>query len=218
MEDTTIEAVLKTVEALYQAKDYEKALKILKDSEGQVSPGLWHYNMGTIFAKLENLPLARYHFLMSDMKGFSAKEMITNKEIVEGKLEIERLEKPLSPSDYFVKFSLFGAQGVFTTLGLLFVLVGLFTFWKNKSVKALLVFVLLSFTFIGYNVWVGTWNKVIVVETQTIQDGPSAIFGQRGELPPGVMLVLKPKGDWFEITYPSRFQGWIKDNGLEELR
>jgi hypothetical protein len=218
LEDTTIEDVLKTIETLYAQKDYQKALKTLESNQGKISPGLWHYNMGTIYGKLENWPQARFHFLMAEKEGLHTKEVILNRTISEEKLEVIRLEKPLSTKDYFYKAGLEASSGIFTTVSLIFLLIGLAIFWKKSSIKALGLFLVLSFGITGLSWWVQSWHRALVVEPQSLHDGPSAIFGAREEIPTGVLLITRQKGDWLEVMYPSRFQGWIKNVGLKELK
>lgn len=218
MEDTTIEDVLKTIETLYAQKDFQKALKTLELNQGKISPGLWHYNVGTIYGKLENWPLARFHFLMAENEGLQTKEVILNRTIAEEKLEVLRLEKPLSTKDYFFKAGLEATSGIFTTISLILILIGLITFWKKSSIKALSICLVFAFGIMGLNYWVESWDKALVVETQSLQDGPSTIFGDRGEIPPGVLLITHKKGDWLQVMYPSRYEGWLKNVGLKELK
>lgn len=218
MEDTTIEDVLKTVEALYAQKDYQKALETLAANKGKISESVWNYNVGTVYGKLENWPMARYHLTLAEWEGLSSKEVISNKNFVESKLDTQKLERPLSPSDYFVKGGIASSQGILSSLSLLIVLIGLAVFWKKKSIKALGASLAMAAIVVGLHFWIHSWDKMIVVTTQAIKEGPSEIFGQRDELPVGLMVVGTKKGDWFEIIYPSRFQGWIKDSGLKELK
>lgn len=218
MEDTTIEDVLKTVEDHYAQKDYQKALETLAANKGKISESVWHYNVGTVYGKLENWPMARYHLTLAEWEGLSSKEVISNKNFVEDKLDTKKLERPLSPSDYFVKGGIETSHGILSSISLLIVLIGLAVFWKKKSIQALGASLAIATIFVGINFWVHSWDKMIVVTSQVIKDGPSEIFGQRDELPSGLLVVGTKKGDWFEIIYPSRFQGWIKDTGLKELK
>lgn len=217
MEDTTIEDVLKTVETFYARKEYQKALELLEANREKISSGLWHYNMGTVHAELGNLPLARYHLQKAELEGFSSKEVINNKELVEERLEISRLEQPLTGEDYIIQTGLTGAQGIFMTISICLIIVGIIALWKKSSIKTLLGTVFLALIFMGLNFWVTSWDKKIVMKTQPVHEGPSAIFEARSELPPGLMIVTEKKGEWLKIIYPSRFKGWIKETGLKEL-
>lgn len=218
MEDTTIEDVLKTVEALHNQKDYQGALRALESNQGKISAGLWHYNMGTILGKMENFPLARFHLMMADSHGYTRKELFQNKEYIETKLDISRLEKPLSTTDYLVKGSLFASQGLFTMLSLIMIILGVISFIKKAGIAVFGTCLLTAGLLLGANFWIQSWDKVIVVEAQAIHEGPSTIFGAREEIPSGVMLVTKKTGEWRKIYYPARFSGWIKESGLKELK
>jgi uncharacterized membrane protein (UPF0136 family) len=217
LEDTTIEDVLKTVEALYAQKDYQKALETLAANKGKISESVWHYNVGTVYGKLENWPMARYHLTLAEWEGLSSKEVISNKNFVETKLDAQKLERPLSASDYFVKGGIQSSQGILSSLSLFVVLIGLIVFWKKKSIRALVASLVVAGIVLGVNFWIHSWDKMIVVSTQVIKDGPSEIFGAREEIPVGLMIVGTKKGDWVEVIYPSRYQGWIKFTGLKEL-
>ncbi len=218
MEDTTIEDVLKTVEALYAQKNYQEALKTLEVNRAKISPGIWHYNVGTLFGKLENWPMARYHLTMADWEGFNSQEVIMNKKLAESKLEIPKFEKANSASDFFAKGAMEASQGILTTVSLILVIIAIVNIWKKSSYKVLSVLLTSALLILGMNWWIQSWDKVIVVNTQAIQEGPSVIFPSRDELPPGVMLIISRKGGWVKILYPSRFQGWIKNAGFKELK
>lgn len=178
---------------------------------------LWHYNMGTVQAELNNWPLARYHLLLAKEAGHQSPQQEQNQKFVEEKLDIGRLEKPLGFSDYLIKGSLIATEGIFMTFALLAVVLGIWTVKKKPSrgnIAFLLVGTLLP---VGLNFWIKSWPKQIVVQPVEIFEGPSALFGQRGEIPPGVMVITDTKGEWKKIVYPSRFTGWIKENGLKKL-
>ncbi len=218
LEDTTIEDVLKTVEAYHNQKDYTSALSLLQANKANISPGVWHYNVGTMYGKLENWPMARYHFLMAELEGLSSKEVISNRILAEEKLEVQKLEKSFSSSDFFIKGSLEASQGILTSVSLLLVFFGVVCLWKKKTFKMIGILFGTSLIFVGLNLWIQTWNKYIVIKPQPIYEGPSIIFAKREELPQGVLLVTRQKDDWLQVIYPSRFEGWIKLNGLKELK
>lgn len=218
MEDTTIEDVLKTVQNYYAQKDYNKALEVLNAHKSSLPEGIWHFNVGTIQAKLENFPLARFHFLMADKEGFTTKEVVHNRKLTEEKLNLDKAENPTSGSDYFYKYSLVGSEGFFTTLALLLIIVGLIVRWKKAAMGVTLLFFMLALGVFGLKWWISSLDSRIVLEAQQIFEGPSVIFPSSDELPPGVMVLTKTKGEWVKVYYPSRFAGWIRNKGLKELK
>jgi hypothetical protein len=196
---------LKTVQTFYESHDYQEALKTLESGHEQIPAGIWHYNMGTIHGKLENWSRARYHFLMAEEKGFSSPELLTNKQIAEQKLEISKLEKPLGASDY-------------ATFALLMVVVGILSIWRKASFKVTLSFFAGSLLIMLCHWGVKSLDKSVVIDEIPLHDGPSVIFGSRGEVPAGVFLITTKQDEWLKIIYPSRFEGWVKANGPKELK
>lgn len=173
--------------------------------------------MGTVQAELGNLPLARFHLLLAQEAGYSLKALDQNLKFVEGKLEIERLEKPLGPSDYLIKGALIASEGLLLTLALLVIVFGVWMIRKAPSFKSAAFLLVGALLPLGLNLWIKSWPRQIVTEAKMIYEGPSALFGQRGELSAGVMVITNKKEDWEEIIFPSRFSGWIKPNGLKKL-
>jgi hypothetical protein len=218
LEDTTIEDVLKTVETYHDQKNYAGALSLLEENQGKMTPAVWHYNMGTIQAKLENYPLARYHLLMAEKEGLSSSAVTNNKILVESKLDIPRWEIPTGTSDYLINAGLIASQGILTSVSFLLVIFGIISLWKRASLKLTGSFFISTLLVLGLNWWIHSWNKVIVITPQIIHEGPSGIFEGQTELPEGVMLVISPQDGWARIIFPSRFQGWIKDAGFKELK
>jgi hypothetical protein len=218
MEDTIIKDILKTAEALYHRGDYQGALRVLENHQVHLPKGLWHYNMGTLNAKLENLPLSRYHFIMADIEGFTNKDLIKNKLLVEKKLDVPRHEKSLSISDYLMRGSLEATYGIFTTISLFLILCGIFLSIRKSNLKAMKFPLIFSLFFLLFNFWVLSWEKYIVMENLNIHEGPSSIFLTNQELPSGVMIVVKEKEDWLEILYPSQYAGWIRNTGIRSLK
>jgi len=217
LEDTTIADVLKTFETYYAQKDYVSALETLQKSKSEVPSMLWHYNMGTVLAKLENWPEARFHFLLAEKMGVSHKDLSLNKKIVESKLEINRIEKPISVTDYAVKGAQIASQGWLTSLSLVCLIVGLIKLKRGASLKGLALFLFLVLAPLMLNFWIKSWPISVITKALVIREGPSVIFPEKGELPVGVLVMTKEAGDWCEIYYPSRFQGWIKKNDLKVL-
>ena len=173
--------------------------------------------MGTVLGEMNNWPLARFHFILAETSGMNTKELHQNQELTESKLEIPRLEQPLSTSDYLIKTGMVAAEGPLMTVGLIFLVVGLWFLKKKPNLKSALLFMIAVATPLMLDFWIDRWPKNIVTETKAVYEGPSALFGMRGELPAGVMVLTNTKGEWEEIIFPSRFSGWIKSDGLKRL-
>lgn len=216
-EDTTIENALKTFEDFYLKKDFPNALLTLEKNQDQIEQGLWHYNMGTVLGEMNNWPMARFHFILAEASGLHSKELSQNQQLAEEKLEVSRLEKPLDSSDYLIKASMVLSEGPLITLSLVFLVIGLWLLKKVPSIKRAAVFLLAVLSPLALDFWIDSWPRKIVTNVVPIYEGPSALFGVKGELPSGVLLLTNTKGEWEKVIYPSRFEGWIKTEGLKRL-
>ncbi len=189
----------------------------LAKNREKLSPGLWHFNMGTVKAKLNVMAEARYHFLAAERQGFADERLNQNLSLVEKALEVKTLEKPLDTLDYAVKFGLWSQNGFLTMISLIILLGGMLILRKEKKYYVLVLTIFFALIPVGCHYWIRSWDKAVTLKAQEVLDGPSVIFGSRGELPAGIMIVTKKTGEWKEVIYPSRFSGWIKNAGLKEL-
>jgi len=217
MEDTTIENALKTFEDFYLKKDYPNALLTLEKNQQEMDLGSWHYNMGTVLGEMNNWPLARFHFILAEASGLHSEKLNQNQQLVEDKLEVHRLEKPLDTSDYLIKAGMIASDGPLVSLGFLFLAVGLWILKKRPTLKSAALFVVAVATPLMLDLWIDSWPRKIVIKTKAIYEGPSALFVTRGELPQGLMILTNTKGDWEKIIFPSRFSGWVKSDSLKRL-
>ncbi len=208
---------MKTFEDFYLKKDYPNALLTLEKNQKDIEPSLLHYNSGTVYGEMKNWPLARYHFLLAEMSGMNSKELDQNKALAEGALEIERLEKPLETSDYLIKTGLIASEGPLLTIGLLFLVIGVWLLKKTPTLKNALLLVVAVATPLMLDFWIDSWPKKIVTAPKVIHEGPSALFGTHGEIPAGVMVITNTKDGWEEVVYPARFAGWIKSDAMKRL-
>ena len=201
----------------YAKGDFSNAQIELEKVREKISPGLWHFNMGTLKAKMSSPAEARFHFLEARLHGFTEKQLNQNLELVETQLNIISLEKPLEVADYAMKAGMWSQNGFFTMLSLLILVIGMITLKKERKHSVLFITIILTLIPFGLHFWVKSWDKYITLTALEVREGPSVIFGLRGELPDGVLVITRKSGEWREIIYPSRFRGWIKNAGLKEL-
>ncbi len=217
MEDTTIEDVLKTFEDFYANKDYEKALLTLETHGEAFSPEVLHYNLGTVYAQMENLPLARFHLIKAQNLRLTKDVVQQNLNIVEEKLDIKRLESATSAQDHFVQISSTLSGGILNSLGLVFLIIGILMLKQKRTAVRMMIFIFLVSLPWAFNFCVSSWPRAIVLESQEVREGPSQIFSPVAELPAGVLIIVEEHGNWRKITYPNRFRGWIKSQSIKEL-
>jgi uncharacterized integral membrane protein len=208
---------LKTFQGQYVQKDFSAALQTLQTHQRKLPEDVFHYNVGLVKAQLEDLALARYHFLMSAKKGFGGPELAHNQSLIAHKLDLPRWEAALNGTDYLYKFALAAPWDLLTGAILMILLVSLV--WMKKNVTPFRLFILFVFLSLplGVGVWAWTLDNAVVIQSAEISDGPSAIFGTRGELPMGVQIVTSGEGEWKKVNYPSRFAGWVKSQSLRYL-
>lgn len=217
MEDSFIEDVIRSFREFYEQKDYANAELVLRKNADEMSPALWNYNLGTVLAQKNELAEARVHFLKAKALGFRSDALAGNLSIVEEKLEVSKWEQPLSLEDYSKSAALFAQGGLFTTLALIVLVLGLVHYLRTRVTKLIPLYALLMLVPLGMNLWVGQWESYIVRSPQPVLEGPSAIFAPVGEIPAGVRILTNKKDDWLRIVYPSRFAGWIRDAELISL-
>lgn len=217
MEDTTIEDVLKTFEDFYANKDYEKALLTLKTQGEAFAPEILHYNLGTVYAQMENLPLARFHLIKAQDLRLASDVVQQNLKIVEEKLDVQRLESATSAQDHMVQISSKLTGGILNSLSLVLLIIGILMLKQKRTATRMLAFIFMVSLPWAYNFWVRSWPRAIVLEPEEVREGPSQIFSPVAELPAGVLVIFEEHGNWRKITYPNRFRGWIKSQSLKEL-
>lgn len=209
--------MLKTFETYYLQKDYQQAIQTLQQQGQGLPAGIKHFNLGTVYAETEQWPRARFHLIQAERAGYTHEKLVHNLLLVESKLEIDRWEKPLTGKDYFIQLSSFFSGGPMISLSLIFLIWGLLILKKKRQLWIAGVFLLLFTMPLAFNLWVNSWPWALVMEPATIQEGPSAIFGNRGDIPAGVLILSRQDGDWARITYPARFEGWVRQRSIKNL-
>lgn len=219
LEDTTIKDELKTYEDLFKSGDYQKTLDWLNQHPKSFSAETWHYNMGVGLAKLEKFPEARAHWEEAYQLGKRDTKTAENLRWVTEALESQRWETLSSWPDYVYKFLIYRPQYFFTELSLAFIAlgIGLFTI-KKISLRWMSAFLIAAAGVIGFAYSLSE-NKLLITQTPTaVFRGPSQIFDSQ-EVPPGIMLYVKPFEDGqYKVLYPSSAEGWILNLPKAEIK
>jgi len=208
---------LKAFQNLYDKKDYRQALNLLASEGSNLSPELFHYNLGITLFQMERFPEARFHFLMAEENGFQGNSLRNNQILTEQKLELSHLESPISITDYLIKGASELRHGYYTFLSLIIIFIGLVLLKKKPTFKKLVLWTILSLLPLGINFWVDSWDRRVVIEGSPLSNGPSSIFLTERKLPPGLIVILRGDENWKQIIFPSRFEGWISSDDLKKV-
>lgn len=200
---------------MYQEKKYDEGIQLLNDNKQKLDPGLYHFNLGTLLLKKEELAFGRYQLELAIKNGFYTTESIKNLNSAKELLNVAQFEETnawestsqvlyTAPWDFFLFFSL------------IFFAVLLF-FWKklaNKTIKVLCVIIaLLPMTFPV--IFINNNFGVATLKEQPVFEGPSEVFDKSNELPVGIKVLVKDNRDgWYKIITPERFSGWIKRDSI----
>lgn len=203
---------------LYLAKDYKGAAQYLLNNKQQFESGIFHFNLGTVYSKMGDYPVARFHLEKAIHEGYVNSASLNNLNFIRSQNNSEDLTTSSSLPDKIVdNLSSLPSQGYYS-LTLALILISLLLI-KSRIVKkkisiSLLIF--LSFSpLVLSHFYVDKLNKAITLNEVVIYEGPSKIFNEKGKLRPGSKIILGEfKDGWFYIKFPISFAGWINKDQL----
>jgi hypothetical protein len=205
---------LKSLEALYIDGKYDQAIEALLSVKDAVSPGLFHYNLGTLYAKSEQFAAGRYHLEKAIHEGYITTYSLNNLAAVREKLQVADLSSSTHWWDIAMDFGTRLPESAYLTITLVAALIVAIFFARKKirGLKSLLVGLLLSC--VPYAIYYGFFSDIqsaIVLENAQILEGPSKIFKSKGTLVPGAKILVR-QGDpgWSYIWLPTELSGWIE--------
>ncbi len=159
-----------------------------------------------------DFPLAKLQLEKAKYSGLFSNELLSAKELVQTKLEINELENSLEISDKIHLESLSTPPLFFLVIGLFFSVVTVSAYLK-KSWLLLFCSTALTLAAFGYNYSLKKYELFVSVENQNVFLGPSKIFEQVQVLPKGIKYsISKRSKEWYYIESPKEFRGWINKN------
>lgn len=218
----TMTQILKSLESHYAKGEFTQAIELLTEHQSEFAPGQFHFNLGTLYIKTQQFPLARYHLEAAKALGHNSIDTWKNLQQVEtkfgsnpGSCSLEAWPECLDQ----LHLSLASTSGDFYWLCALSTVLLALIFLKktltlglkkHKIILGLTLGVLLSF-------WGGLWaykkglHISIVLVDSPVREGASEVFDQSLELPAGSKLLTKsPENGWYYIFVPSQYRGWIQ--------
>lgn len=206
-----------SLDGKYLANDLDGAIKILLESKDQFKSGVFSYNLGTIYAKKSDWPLARYHLEKAYREGFYSPRLFNNLKLVEERLGVREVKT----HSFLERIAFNTAEHptlfwIFTPLAVAMLLL-IFTRFVKRIRPIYLIMILiiscipcaLSFVAKSY------FHMGIVFKDTALYESPSEIHAPRRNIIGGEkILVIKNKNGWHEVVFPSEYSGWVKNTNL----
>ena len=211
MDNTNTNIDLKKLEELFVSKKYDEARDFLVTKKSELSPGLFHYNMGTVLGEQGNLPAARYHFEIAKKEGFGHPALYKNLSLVSKKISVN--SDVLDQKEYVYNFFSSTPSSLFLFTSLILTIISIFTVkYFELSKKIIVGLILLFFTPTIYKEVYFDKNYSTAINLKEVElfQGPSKVYEVIDMIPAGNRLILSKSHDsWVFIEYPIEFSGWI---------
>ena len=205
-------------EELYRGKQFKAAIDLLLSQKDQFKPAIFHYNLGTCYAKLEEWGAARFNFEKAKSLGFSHSMLNNNLNVVLQKIDTIELANSVSLFDRTIVWGLSTSRDLFLAVELtLFLSILLALKFMKKQSKALLGFLSLFMILTSLFYFVPrTYNVAIILEDSQTLEGPSNLFAPKFLVKKGARVILEKeaKENWFLIKYPEQLSGWVHKKSL----
>ena len=218
MQNNNTTDLLKSLEELYLAKDYGAARKELLESRELFSPGIFHYNLGTIDAKKGNFAAGRFH-LEKALKGdFHDVRVVNNLEQVKEKLHLQGLSQSTNYYDQILDqaTSWNSLLPYSATLLLLIILLLLIRKKVIQHIAVILILGLVAVTPVVLEKYlVERVTSAIVLQPAPRYEGPSAIFDKLSTISVGSKIIIREHDEkWVLVLAPQSLVGWVKREKL----
>ena len=206
------------IEKLYTQGDFVAARKLLVEKKETLSEGLFHYNLGTLYAKEGNWALGRFHLEKAFTKNFANRMLFNNLEAVKSELNVLELGERGSLSERSVDASLSLPPASWLSFTLVLLLLWLLSIKKQWIESSLWRGVCLLVTLVPLlysQIYLERMRYAIVLEDTQIHEGPSNIYEDSGTLKAGSKIIVgKSNNGRYLILYPELLSGWIHQRHL----
>jgi tetratricopeptide (TPR) repeat protein len=210
--------LLKKIESLYLEKNYDEAIDLLLSNKAELGPGLFHYNLGSIYLKKGELGAARFQLEKALDQGFTHPAIFSNLRGLKNHPGLKELRVDQSLGEKVTEGLLSLPSSYFLGLSLLLTIILLLCYRLKKLQKwpAIIALFIISWIPVAINyIYIDQLNEAVVLEESRVFEGPSKIYEDLGILPAGSKVVIGDiSNDWYFIEYPKSVSGWISGKAL----
>lgn len=213
-----IQSTAQSFEALYLKKDYKGAVDYLLKNKQQLSSGIFHYNLGTVYSKLGDFPAARFHLEKAVKEGYINSSSLNNLAYVKTQLQVDDLSTSTLLPDELMNTALAIPNAAYLSFSLILLLGGLFLI-KAKKIKRTFTIVLAVFLIAApllfSKFYLENVNYAVAFKDIPLYEGPSKIFSEKGKVRAGSKIILGEfKEGWFYVEFPISLAGWINKDQI----
>lgn len=210
---------LAKLEKLYTGGEFDKAIDVLLSNKTKLDTGVFHFNLGTMYAKKGEFAIGRFHLEKSLHEGLSSKELYYNLNGVKHNLA----QTGVSADNGFVDDAILDFASfpldiyLLATLFLTAITLTIYRFTNliiKKRVVAILLVLSLS-PLLMQKVYFNERKLAITLKEIPVREGPSEIYSQSRLLPAGEKILLGSFYEgWYRILVPMNISGWIKKDDI----
>lgn len=203
---------------LYLKKDYKGAAQYLLKNKQHIDSGIFHYNLGTVYAKMGDQATARFHLEKAIQDGYINSSSLNNLTFVKSQLQVDDLTTSTSFPDTLMNIATaIPPAGYFSlTLAMMVLFTLLIRIKKIQKRWVMVIVVLLAITPVLFsNFYVKNINFAVALKDVPLYEGPSKIFNEKGQIRAGSKIILGEfKEGWFFVKFPISLSGWINKDQL----
>ncbi len=218
MPDSKADQILKSAEEFYVNQDYDSALSVILKAKSDLDPGLFHYNLGSIYLKMEQLGPARFHLEKAKNFGFSYPMLWKNLKYIKAQPQVLDPTKSKNFQEFFVGKVIDTPMffvGLFGLICTIFILLSFRKKWIEIKAAVAGVILLALLPLAGSYIIKNGYQYAIALKPIRVYEGPSKIYPDYGEIAEGSrVLINNLQDDWYFIISPSSQSGWVEKTDL----
>jgi tetratricopeptide (TPR) repeat protein len=205
-------------EKLYLEKDYKGAVDYLLKNKQLFNSGIFHYNLGTTYAKLGELSTARYHFEKSIQEGYVNSSSLNNLNYIKIKLGVDDITTSTALADQTMNIVTSLPIQVYSLMTLSLLLFAVILLKLNQlqsKIKMISVFAIVPIPVVFYSLYVFHLHPAIAFKEIPLLEGPSKIFPEKGKVKAGSKIIVSDyKDGWYFVKNPESLVGWVSKDQL----
>jgi hypothetical protein len=203
---------------LYLKKDYKGAAHYLLKNKQQIDSGIFHYNLGTVYSKMGDQAIARFHLEKAIQEGYINSSSLNNLTYVKSQLQVDDLTTSTSLPDEIINTAVSIPSAGYLSMTLALMLVFSILIRLKKIQKKWIMFAVLLISLspiIMLNFYIKNINYAVALQDIPLYEGPSKIFNEKGTVRAGSKIIIGQfKDGWFQVEFPISLSGWINKDQL----